>query len=156
MFVLLTTARRLRAGRLLALIYLLCVLAPGLSFALNGDSPTAHSNVGMVHVHIHEPVQHLHKDGPLHVHFPVAHSHSGDAGQDSVLQSVAITETPAPDKVPHKSSDAKCCGQLCLSGLPANVIDIVKPAAPTSACSIENYRGVTDNAHARLYRPPIS
>jgi hypothetical protein len=45
---------------------------------------------------------------------------------------------------------------MCVTALPAALIDIVKPSAPTALCEVEGYRKVTDNAPPRLYRPPIS
>lgn len=156
MFVRLTRAGRLGAGRLLALVYLLCVMAPGLSFAFNDEPRAAHNDLGMVHLHHDEPVQHVHNDGHVHGHSVGAQSLLGQMGSESDLKPAAMSETSAPDKASQAPLDAKCCGLVCLSALPASVIDIVKPAAPTSVCSIENYRNVADNAPPRLYRPPIS
>jgi hypothetical protein len=45
---------------------------------------------------------------------------------------------------------------MCVSALPATLIDIVTPSVPMAVCEAEGYRKVTDNAPSRLYRPPIS
>jgi hypothetical protein len=68
---------------------------------------------------------------------------------------MALNGRFAPEKVPH-SSDRQCCGLMCVTALPAALIDLVKPSAPTALCAIEGDRKVTDNAPPRLYRPPIS
>jgi hypothetical protein len=107
----------------------------------------------MVHVHIEAPTQHIHKDGHWHDHSG-ANSHAkSDSAQHSM--SIALNGKPAPEKAPH-SSDGQCCGLTCVTALPATLIDIVKPSAPTALCEVEGYRKVTDNAAPRLYRPPIS
>jgi hypothetical protein len=151
--------KRLRAGWLIALIYLLCVLAPTLSFALPGSQAVAPCLIdashvpGTVHVHAEARTQLVHKDGHGHDHSG-AHSHvSYDGDQRSM--SIALNGKSVPEKAPHLS-DGQCCGLMCVTALPATLIDIVKPSAPTALCEVEGYRKVTDNAPPRLYRPPIS
>ena len=155
----LTRLKRLRAGWVVSLLYLLCVLAPTISFALPGSNAAAPcltdaSHVpGMVHVHTEASTQHIHKDGHAHDHAAM-HSHAkSDGDQRSV--SIALNGKSVPAKAPH-SSDGQCCGLMCVTALPATLIDIVKPSAPTALCQVEGYRKVTDNAPPRLYRPPIS
>jgi hypothetical protein len=155
----LTRLKRLRAGWLVALIYLLCVLAPTISYALPGEHAVApcltdENHVpGMVHVHNEMPTHHVHKDGHVHDHSG-GHSHSRSDG-DHRSASVALNANSVPEKAPHSSS-GECCGLMCVTALPATLIDIVKPSAPTALCVVEGYRKVTDNAPPRLYRPPIS
>lgn len=155
MFVRLTRAKRLRAGWLIALAYLLCVLAPTISYALPGvHAPalclTDENHVpGMVHVHS-EP-QHVHSDGHAHDH---AATQVNSAGRDHSM-SVESDSKSAPGKASHTSS-GQCCGLMCVTAIPAKVADIVKPSAPTARCEVEGYRNVADNAPPRLYRPPIT
>jgi hypothetical protein len=152
----LTRLKRLRAGWIVALIYLLCVLAPTISFALPGShaitpclTEAAHGP-GIVHLHTDAPIQHARIDGHVHDHGKVhSHASSGDLNR-----SVSIAAKPVPEKAPH-SFDGKCCGLTYVSALPVTLIDIVKPSAPTALCAIEGDRKVTDNAPPRLYRPPI-
>jgi hypothetical protein len=159
----LTRSKRLRAGWIVALVYLLCVLAPTLSFALPGSgaltpclTEAAHGP-GVVHVHNDAPAQHVHKQ---HVHKEGhVHDRSGahlhaNSGDDRSI-STALNGRAVPEKAPH-SSDGQCCGLTCVTALPAALIDLVKPSAPTALCAIEGDRKVTDNAPSRLYRPPIS
>ena len=159
MLVRLSRMKRLRAGWLVALIYLLCVLAPTISFALPGSQAVAPCLIdashvsGMVRVRTEVPAWHVHNDTHGHDHYG-AHSHAiSDDAQRSM--SMALNGKPVPEKAPH-SSDGQCCGLMCVTALPAAVIDIVKPSAPTALPEVEGCRKVTDNAPPRLYRPPIS
>jgi hypothetical protein len=155
----LSKTRRLRAGWFVALSYLLCVLAPTISYALPGEHAVAHCLTdenhvpGMIHVHNEMPAQHVHKDGQVHDHSG-KHLHA-NSDSDHGLMSMALDRKSVPEKAPH-SSDGQCCGLMCITALPATLIDIVKPSALTALCEIEGYRKVTDNAPPRLYRPPIS
>jgi len=144
-------------GWIVALAYLLCVLAPTVSYALPGEHALApcltdESHVpGMVHVHADGPTRHVHQDGRVHEHSAVRANSDGDHRS----MSMTLDSRSVPEKVPH-SSDGQCCGLMCVTALPASLVDIVTPSAPTAACEAESYRKVTDNAPARLYRPPIS
>jgi len=155
----LTRLKRVRAGWIVALIYLLCVLAPTISYALPGNHAVApcltdENHVpGMVHVKNEMPTQHVHKDGYVHNHSG-AHSHASTDGDDRPM-SMAPAAPSIPEKAPH-SSDGQCCGLMCVTALPATLIDIVKPSAPTALCEVRGDRKVTDNAPPRHYRPPIS
>jgi hypothetical protein len=108
----LTRLKRLRAGWIIALIYLLCVLAPTISFALPGSyavSPcltdASHAR-GMVHVHNDVPAPHVHKDGHAHDH--TGASSPTNSGKDrSIL--VALNGKLVPQKAPHSSGE-QCCG----------------------------------------------
>ena len=159
MLVRLTRMKRWRAGWFVALTYLLCVLAPTISFALPGTHAVApcltdENHVpGMVHAHIEMPTQHVHRDGHVHDHSG-GHSHANSDG-DHRSMSMALNAKSDPEKAPH-SSDGRCCGLMCVTALPVALIGLVKPSAPTALCAIEGDRKVTDNAPPRLYRPPIS
>jgi hypothetical protein len=154
----LTRLKRLRAGWIVALVYLLCALAPTLSFALPGSravtpclTEAAHGP-GIVHLHTDAPIQHVRIDGHVHDHGSV-HSHTSSGDDRSI--STAPNGGSVPEKAPH-SADGQCCGLTCVSALPATLIVIVKPSAPTALCEVEGYRKVSDNAPPRHYRPPIS
>ena len=155
----LTKAGRLRAGRLVALVYMLCVLAPTLSFALPGSqavSPCfadANRVPGMMHVHEEAPPAHLRADG----HLPdpaLAHSHASSLDGVALIKASAIPEQ-TPSKGSH-SSDGQCCGLICLSALPAALVEIVTPSVPAASPEVEGYLEVADKAPSRLYRPPIA
>jgi hypothetical protein len=158
MLVRLTRARRIWAVRFAVLVYALCILAPTLSFALPGSqavSPclTDVNHVpGMVHVHAEASAAHLHAEGTMHDHAAV-HSHPGPSHNAAAIQAGV-----APEQSPAKghASAGECCGLMCLSALPATLVEIVTPCAPTSAQAIEGYREVADNGPDLLYRPPIA
>jgi hypothetical protein len=102
-------------------------------------------------VHVHSEPQHVHGDGQIHDH-AVAQAHFG--GGDHSM-SMASDLQSDPEKAPHKSG-GECCGLMCVTALPAKVVDIVKPSAPTALREAERYRNVADKASPRHYRPPIS
>ena len=155
----LTRARRSKAGWLLSLVYLLCVLAPTISFALPGSHAVAPCLAdaihvpGMVHAHTEVPTRHVHSDSQGRDHFDwQSHAISKGAQRST---SIALNGKVVPAKAPH-SSAGQCCGLTCITALPATLINIVKPSGPTALCEVEGCRKVTDNAPSRLYRPPIS
>src|SRR5437667_5101856 len=134
MIVGLTRKRRVGAGWFVALIYLLCVLAPTLSFALPGSRAVtpclteAARGPGIVHMHTAAPIQQIRIDDQVHDHANVR-SHANSGNDHSI--SIALNTKSAPEKAPH-SSDGQCCGLTCITALPATLIDIVKPSAPTA------------------------
>jgi hypothetical protein len=149
----LTRTGRLTAARLLGLAYLLCVLAPALSFAFAGAARAApcltedEHGRGIVHEHAAGAAQHVHADGHSHHHSGAAEA-TGDAA--AAAQPIA----PAGDH--HKSAGGQCCGMACVSALPATLTDVVRPDTPRSICVSAAYRAIADDAPPRHYRPPIA
>lgn len=158
MLVGLTRTQRVKAGWLIALAYLFCVLAPTLSFALPGGQATPYCLTdedhvpGMVHVH-HEGIMHVHNDGHAHHHSGIQ-THAGSSA-DHDVKPVALKSDADPEKAPH-SADGKCCGLTCISALPATLVNVAKPLAPKAIREAESYRKLTDNTPPLRYRPPIS
>ena len=156
MLVRLKRAKRLRAGRLVALVYLLCVLAPTLSFALPGSkavSPclaVAEHVPGMMHVHA---ASHVDTDEHTHDH-AMAHSHVGAPDHPPSVQTPTLPEQ-TPSKGSH-SSDGKCCGLMCLSALPATLVEVMTPSVPRASTELERCREVTESGPSERYRPPIA
>jgi hypothetical protein len=163
MFVRLTRANRLRAGWLLAVVYLLCVLAPTISFALPGEARAAlcltdedHSlRIMPVHEASRLVVQHVHGGGQAHEHSD-ASAQSGHVSDHDHLKSSAAGEPSSPAGGGHKAPAGQCCGMVCVSALPATIIEIVKPSEPATLCVSKTYQNVADKSPPRLYRPPIS
>ena len=157
MLVRLTRTHRLKAGWIVALAYLMCVLAPTISYALPGEHSIAPCLTdddhvpGMVHIHNEMLTKHVHQDGQVHEH-AATHVHAGSGG---IHRSMAMDAGSDSHKAPH-ATDGQCCGLMCVNALPATLIDIVTPSAPTAVCEADGYLKVTDNAPSRLYRPPIS
>jgi hypothetical protein len=143
---------------MLAFVYLLCVLAPTISFALPGSKAAAPCLIdathvaGVVHMHNDAPAQHVHTQGHPHDHAGAySHANSGDDG----VMSTAANGGSVPEKAPH-APDGQCCGLTCVTALPAALIDIARPSPPPALCELEFYREASESAPSRRYRPPIS
>ena len=145
----LTRTGRLKAGWCLALAYLLCVLAPSLSFAFAAEGRAApcitenHSpamDVGAV-------VHHVHEGEALQDH---SH-HASAAHEDKIHQDAGV-----PAKGSHKGTDNRCCNLVSPSAIPAPEVIVTTPAPPCSRCLIESASAMPDNAPPARYRPPIS
>jgi hypothetical protein len=167
MLVRLTRAGRLRAGKILASIYMLCILMPALSFAYADGALAAPCLTDPDHamgiVHVHETaagtVRHVHTDTHPqdHAHHAKAGHHDDGGIASHSATASADTQSPSPPAHDdHKAPGAQCCGMVCISALPASVTDFVAPTAPTSRCASETYRNVAGKAPPTLYRPPIS
>lgn len=151
------------------MIYLFCVLAPSASFAFGGarSAPClTQDEYGMGFMHVHSqttvPLAHSHEDE----HALRAGSVPSDSYQAGYVQSAhpddhddfamagAGSSSPVGDQ--HKSAGGgQCCGMMCVSALPATVMEFVRPSVARSLCAAVTYRNVADNAPRRLYRPPI-
>ena len=151
----LTRTGRTTAGRLLALAYLFCVLAPAMSFAFADGARAApcltenEHGRGIMRVHEHGvAAQHVHEDARAHDHSsPAVASAPGDLA-------AAAADSDSLPLDHHKSSGGQCCGMACMSALPVTVTEVVRPAAPRSICLSTDYRTAADNAPPQLYRPP--
>ena len=144
---------RFRAGWCIALTYLFCVLAPGLSFAFSDgaqQAPCITQDHGLG-AHMHQAVadQHSHDAGMVHDH---AHSISTD---HAAMMNHDVA-SPMPIKGSHKTSDTRCCGLISLSAIPIGVMVLVKPTTMTSIYETECARNIADNVPPTHYRPPIS
>lgn len=133
------TRARSRAAGAVVLLYLLCVLAPAAAFAMGDASRVVNcltdDNDGLRSAHVHHG--HQHEAGK-------AHPREEGAGHDHA-------------KIPDgKSSDRQCCGLICLSALPASIVQIESPALATKAVVSANQGDVAGKTPDRLYRPPIA
>jgi hypothetical protein len=151
MLIRLTKAMRWRAASAVALLYMLCVLAPAAAFAFGDGSRAAHclthENHGLQRAHVHEHKGHGHNG-----HGHDGHEHAG--GTAHVHDDGTIHDhSQAPD---GKSSSGQCCGLVCLSALPAGVSDIETPALPAMTAVSANQEDLAGKPPDRLYRPPIS
>jgi hypothetical protein len=147
MFVCLTRRGRAKAGWAVALLYLACVLAPGLALAF-GDATTCpmieRSTTGAAHVHDGAELVHAadvaHQDGEGHRH----HAHASDATHDH-----------AGHQHGDKSSSGPCCAMMCISAMAPNPPAVAKPSTPISRCASENFQRLPGEPPPLLYRPPI-
>ena len=151
MFVRLTRPVRAKVGWFAALLYLFCMLAPGIALAF-GDAascltaevqPTATTPMAAAHVHAAAAAAHQHGE---------AHQHHADSGN----------ATHEHEKHQHdgqqggKASQGPCCTLLCLSAIAADLPAITKPASPISTATSENFQRLPGKAPPLLYRPPIA
>jgi hypothetical protein len=149
MFVRLTRSRRLTAGWMAALVYLLCVLAPGAALAL-GRAPAPCFVDELVPVALvsesHDPAAvHMHADGSSHDHGGVHAHHHADGGA-----------APVGHNHKHETLPGPCCAMLCVTALPADLPTLDKPSQPVSECVIETARSVPGEPPPKHYRPPIA
>jgi hypothetical protein len=160
MFVRLTRPVRAKAGWFAALLYLFCMLAPGIALAF-GDAascltaevqPTATTPMAAAHVHA---------AGASHWHGE-AHQHHADTG--NATPEHAKPEHAKPERARHqhdgqqdgKASQGPCCTLLCLSAIAADLPAITKPASPISTAISENFQRLPGKSPPLLYRPPIA
>ena len=157
----LTRKRRQKAGRHVALIYMLCILAPTLSYALPGEHAPAHcltmegmSGSMLTHDEAVRPM-HVHLDGQPHDHGSAQMSSMSDAN-DMVAMSDDMDGDGIPAKKGPHTTSGQCCALMCVSAIPAPAFEIAAPSAPSVVHVATTYRAMTDNAPAVHYRPPIA
>lgn len=135
MFGWLTRAMRLRWAGFLAVLYLICALAPSAAFAFGDGSRAAHclteTNVAA----------HVHSKGDAHAH---AHDHGVVADHQ--------TSEGGDDGL---AADQQCCGQFCMSSLPISHVGIIGAALPTAQPISLIAHAIQGNTPGCLYRPPI-
>jgi hypothetical protein len=139
---------RAKAGWFVALLYLFCVLAPGVALAL-GDAasclmtefPTTAAT------HVHDGAQPTHAASAAHQHGE-GHQHHADAG--------GATHDHAKHQHDGKTSHGPCCAMLCVSAIAADPPAVEKPSPPISLCVSENFQRLPDKVPPLLYRPPIA
>jgi hypothetical protein len=146
MFVRLTRPARAKAGWFAALLYLCCVLAPGVALAL-GDAASClmHQRAATAAAHVDTGDQ---ADATAHRHHDRHAMHGADA--DHAL--------PAPAGHQHdgKGNTGPCCAMLCVSAIATDLPAIAKPVLPISSCVSENFRRLPGAAPPLLFRPPIA
>ncbi|WP_027571553.1 hypothetical protein [Bradyrhizobium sp. WSM1743] len=142
----LTRSMRIKVGRIIALAYLFCVLAPAASLAWGtGPAPCVDDALlaDLVPVH-HQMASHLHGD--------VSHEHAGTHADHQT----AAKDAPAPHHHDGKGTVGPCCAMMCVSALPADLPDVAKPVLPVSACAPEIVASLHSAAPPQHYRPPIA
>jgi hypothetical protein len=144
----LTRIQRLRAGCAVALVYLLCVMAPTIALALPGAStPDC--------LLLDEAVTHIHNHGADGAHQHARHVRHGDT---HIHQMAANTSHLMSDKAPrgdHSSAGGSCCELMCLTALQAASTEMIPPVPLVSLRVNEKSLAMVGSAPPRLYRPPI-
>jgi len=151
MFVRLTRPVRAKAGWFVALLYLFCVLAPGVALAL-GDAASClvHQSGMAAAAHVHEGAQPEHAAS----HQP----HAMQADEHAMHRADAGHAMPEHTKHRHdgKGSPGPCCAMLCVSAIAVDPPAVAKPVQPISLCVAENFQRLPGKAPPLLYRPPIA
>jgi hypothetical protein len=161
MLVRLTRDQRKKAGWIVALVYLLCIMAPTLSYAMPGKQAVSgcmtieHVATGSMHMRdLPAPARLTHVDEAMHDHAqaqPTAMS-----GDDLSLMSAEMSdEDTPPSKGPHTTS-GQCCVLMCIGAMPAPLLEIASPSGLTVVRMTTSYRATADNAPDVHYRPPIA
>jgi hypothetical protein len=147
MFVRLTRPVRAKAGWLVTLLYLACVLAPGVALAF-GDATTCLMIEPKTTdtAHIHGDAQPAHEAAAAHQHDEdhQHHAHSGDPAHGHAGHQHGDGASPGP-----------CCAMMCISAMAPNPPAVAKPSTPISRCVSENFQRLPGEAPPLLYRPPI-
>ena len=102
----LTKTFRVKAAIVLAALYVLCILAPAVAFALSDNPAVAHC-LTEGHVGIHDHGTKPEHGGNLHVHADgSAHQHNDDGA------------APQPSGNDGKAAMATCCGLFSVVAIP--------------------------------------
>ncbi|UPK25832.1 hypothetical protein IVB26_31745 [Bradyrhizobium sp. 195] len=143
----LTRSMRIRVGRIIALAYLFCVIAPAASLAWgSGPAPCLDDAILADLVPAHHQMQ------AGHVHGAASHDHAGPHAHHQK----AAQDAPASDHHGGKGTVGPCCAMMCVSALPADLPVVATPVQPTSTCAIELVASLHSAAPAQRYRPPIA
>lgn len=131
------------AGRLLALAYLFCVLAPGVALAL-GDAASCLMPEMAIAEHVHDGAQ------PEHA---ASHQHQANAEHSNAEHSGS--EQPRHQHN-GKGAMSSCCAMLCMSAIADDLPSVATPSQPISLWMSENFQRLPSKAPPLLYRPPIA
>lgn len=142
----LTRSMRIKVGRVIALAYLFCVLAPAASLAWGSAmAPCLGDEVMLADlVQVHHPLVASHGDAP--------HEHAGARPHHHVT----ANDEPVPHHHGGKGTVGPCCAMMCVSALPADLPSVAKPLLPISACAPEIVASLRGAEPPQHYRPPIA
>lgn len=143
----LTRSMRIKVGRLIALAYLFCVLAPAASLAW-GSGPAPCLDDALVADLV--PAHHQVLAG--HVHGEASHDHAGPHAHHRA----AAQDAPARHDHGGKGTVGPCCAMMCVTALPADLPSVAKPLQPISVCTPEIVVSLRSAARPLHYRPPIA
>jgi hypothetical protein len=150
MFVRLTRPARAKAGWFIALLYLFCVIAPGVALAL-GDAASClvHQFGTATAAHVHEGTQP--QPAASHQH------HAMQTDQPAMDHADAGHAKPGHAKHQHdgKGCIGPCCAMMCISAIAADLPAVARPVQPISLCVSEDFQRLPGEAPPLLYRPPI-
>jgi hypothetical protein len=138
----LTKTLRVKAAIVLAMLYVLCILAPAVAFALSDNPAVAHClTEGHVGVHDHG-AQHEH-GGKLHVHADgTTHQHHDDG-------------TAPPPAADGKGPIASCCGLFSVVAIAGELVPSFVFDSLASVVLPALGEALSGRGPERINRPPI-
>jgi len=142
----LTRSMRIRVGRIIALAYLFCVLAPAASLAW-GSGPASCLDDTLV-----AELVPMHRQVVIHLHGDSPHEQAGT----HTHHQTAAKDAPAEHHHGGKGTVGPCCAMMCVSALPADLPSVATPVQPTSTCAPEIVASLHSTAPPQHYRPPIA
>jgi hypothetical protein len=147
MFVRLKRPLRAKAVWFVALLYLFCVLAPGVALAAGNAASCLIGGLPVTAAHLHNGAKPMHEVNTAHRHGE-EHLHHADSS--------GATHDHAGHRHDGKGSPGPCCAMLCVSGIATDLPAVAKPAQPISSCVLGNFQPLPGEAPPLLYRPPIA
>lgn len=151
----LTKTGRWKAGWCIALVYLFCVVAPGLSFAFADGAMSAPCIM-----EDHGAGMNMGDEIAAPVNSALMNSASmASAAMDQMHDMAMMADADAPVKAPHKHQDhaqPRCCGLVTISAMPAGETVLLKRSTLSSRCEMDRCQAIAGNAPPKLYRPPIA
>lgn len=147
MFRRLTRSKRVVVGRMIALLYLFCVLAPSVALAVGvGPTRPCLDEFQTVSVQVHD-----HVTLGERAHGATSHHHV-----DSQHHTSGPSEGHAKHDHDGKSALGPCCAILCVSAMLADLPSMTPPIQPRATRVSDVCRTPRAEEPARLYRPPIA
>lgn len=144
----LTRAMRVKAARVLAALYVLCLAMPVAGFVL-ADSALAHCLTPPVQA------QHVHQTAASHDHQSMMHVHTGHDHHAGADATAAMDDPAGAAHTDGKSTTPACCGVMCVSALPASLLELTPRLADHAPVLAVSDAGIAGEAPDSLYRPPI-
>jgi len=146
----LTRAMRVKAARVLAALYVLCLAMPVAGFVL-ADSALAHCLTPVAQV---QQVSHAGHDHQA-THAGMTHAH-GVNDHHASMDAVAVTDDQTgTTHTGDKSPTPACCGVMCVSALPASLFELTAQSVDHALVLAVSDAGIAGEASDSLYRPPI-
>jgi hypothetical protein len=138
----LTKAFRIKAAIVLAVLYVLCILAPAVAFAFS-DNPAVARCLTEGHVGIHNHGS-KHDGGQLHVHADGSTHHHDDDGV-----------VPQPAGHDGKGAMATCCGLFSVVAIPGEPVPTFGFHSLASGVLPILGEALSGRGPERINRPPI-
>ncbi|MGJ4953333.1 hypothetical protein [Bradyrhizobium sp. HKCCYLS20291] len=139
---------RVLAGRLLVLVYLICVLSPGVALAFSPGVAPCLEDATLTVAHHHEMAETMMPQ--MHAAHASHHGHDHDHASAE-----AEAQVPAPSHHDHGKIPGPCCAMMCAVGLTAALPAVMLPAPLATASEAARETRLPGRTPPRLDRPPI-